>query len=68
MTVTEALELLEGTYVGEDIAKLQPKDRLNFWINLKEFNQPKIQRTMFEPQTDESVEIIITKKVVNEED
>ena len=68
MTVTEALELLEGTYVGDDIAKLQPKDRLNFWINLKEFNQPKIQRTQFEPATDESVEIIITKITKNEED
>ena len=61
MTITEALDLLESTYVETDIAKLLPKDRLNFWVNLKEFNQPKIQRTMFEPSIDEEIEIVITK-------
>ena len=60
MTITEALELLEGTYVQTDIAKLLPKDRLNFWINLKEFNQPKIQRTMFEPSTEDDINITIS--------
>jgi len=60
MTITEALQLLEETYVAEDIAKMQPKDRLNFWINLKEFNQPKIQRTMFEPHTEDDINITIS--------
>ena len=61
MTIQEALELLESRYVAEDIRKLQPKDRLNFWINLKEFVQPKIQRSTFEPNIDDDLEIIITK-------
>ena len=61
MNIKEALDLLEGTYVQEDIRKLQPKDRLNFWINLKEFEVPKIQRSTFEPNTDDEIEIIITK-------
>ena len=61
MTVQEALDLLESTYVAEDIRKLQPKDRLNFWINLKEFVVPKIQRSTFEPNTDDEIEIVITK-------
>jgi hypothetical protein len=61
MNINEALELLESTYVLLDIQKLQPKDRLNFWINLKEFQTPKIQRSTFEQNLDDEIEIIITK-------
>lgn len=59
MNISEAIKLLES-YVEGDIKKLTPKDRLNFWASLKEFETPKIQRTVVEPNSDEITEIKIT--------
>lgn len=60
MTIDEALTLIENKYVKADIEAMTAKDRLNFWINLKEFQVPKIQRATFEPVADKDIEIEIT--------
>lgn len=60
MDIEEAIKLLESKHLESDIAKLTPKDRLNFWASLKEFERPKIQRSVFEPTKDEDFEIKIT--------
>jgi len=44
MNIEQALELLRSEYVEEDIKKMQPKDRLQFWANLEEFVRPKLMR------------------------
>lgn len=46
MDIREAIVLIESDYVEEAIEKLSknPKDLLNFWVLIKEFEQPKIQR------------------------
>ena len=59
MNIEEALKLLEEDYVEQDIKALAPKDRLNFWQNLKEFTRAKIQRVNFEPLTDKDKRIKI---------
>ncbi len=58
MNIDEALKLLE-TYVEKDIKALEPRDRLNFWQALSEFNRPKIQRSTFEPLVDKDTQIKI---------
>jgi len=58
MNIDEALILLE-TYVEDDIKKLEPKERLNFWQALSEFKRAKIQRVNFEPLTDKDKRIKI---------
>jgi len=63
MTITEAIKLMEERHLEKCINLLavkQPKELLSFFINLKEFEQPRIQRTTFEPSTDNDVEIKIT--------
>lgn len=60
MTIDEAVDLLEFEYVEEDIRKLQPKDRLAFWANLKEFQRAKLQRATHEPNAGDVEAIIIS--------
>lgn len=59
MNIEQAIELLESDYVENDIAKLQPKDRLAFWASIKEFQRAKIQRSTFEPVGENETEILI---------
>jgi hypothetical protein len=51
MSIEEVIELLEDT-MEEDIRNMSPKDRLGFWANLKEFQQPKIMRAPLAPDED----------------
>ena len=60
MTIEEAIILMEEAYIEEDIKGLSPKDRLNFWASLKEFERPKIQRSVFEPINENDFQIEIT--------
>ena len=62
MTIKEQIELLEGL-AEEDIKSLNPKDRLNYYNSLKEFELPKMQRSPF--QTEAQLPDKITIKVVN---
>ena len=67
MTIKETIDLLESKYIEKAIDKLSrenPKGLLDFWVNVKEFETPKIQRATFEPTTDED----ITIKIVYDED
>ena len=59
MDIDEALELLERDHVENDIKKLSAKDRLNFWQTLKEFRQPKLQRSGFVQDVELPEKIII---------
>jgi len=60
MTIEEAIILMEEKYIESDIKALSERDRLNFWASLKEFERPKIQRSVFEPINDKDFEINIT--------
>jgi hypothetical protein len=62
MTIKEQIKLLEGL-AEEDIKSLNPKDRLNYYNSLKEFELPKMQRSPF--QTEAQLPDKITIKVVN---
>lgn len=44
MSIDEQLEYLENG-VLDDIKRLTPKDRLNYYQGLKEFERPKLQRS-----------------------
>lgn len=59
MTIEEALILLETEYLEKDIKALSERDRLNFWASLKEFERPKIQRSVFEPVKNDDFKIVI---------
>lgn len=61
MDIEEAIKLLESKHLESDIAKLSPKDRLNFWASLKEFIRPKIQRSVFEPIEEGEFKILIER-------
>ena len=61
MSIDEALELLESEHMAKDIKDLTPKDRLNFWASLKEFQTPKLQRSLFEPIKDDQFKILIER-------
>ncbi len=65
MTIKEQLALLEEM-AEADIRKLAPKDRLNYYNSLKEFDLPKMQRTPFQTEADLPDEITI--KVVTNDD
>ena len=41
----DAKQLIETTFLQSDIEKLQPKDRLAFYLNLMEYFVPKRQRS-----------------------
>ena len=57
--IDDLISLLENVYVDKDIKSLEPKERLNVYLNVKEFQRAKIQRMQFEPITDESIQITI---------
>ena len=59
MDIDEALLLLEREHVKADIEALTPRDRLNFWASLKEFDRPKLQRSVFEQAKNDDIKILI---------
>jgi hypothetical protein len=59
MTIEDQIKLMEGK-AEEDILALTSKDRLLYLSNLMEFLRPKIQRSTWEPGTDDVPEITIT--------
>ena len=54
------LRLLERDYIKEDIESLNPKDRLNFYLLMKEFEVPKLQRVGYQAGADNVDEITVT--------
>ena len=48
MTLDEFIESIEGM-LEEDIQLLTPKERIAAWLNAKEFQKPKMQRTSINP-------------------
>jgi len=65
MTIKEQIALLEEL-AENDIRKLSPKDRLNYYNSLKEFEVPKLQRSPY--QTEAELPDSITIKVVKNGD
>jgi len=65
MTIKEQIALLESL-AEQDIRKLSPKDRLNYYNSLKEFEVPKLQRSPY--QTEAELPDSITIKVVKNGD
>jgi len=63
MTIKEQIALLEEL-AENDIRKLSPKDRLNYYNSLKEFEVPKLQRSPY--QTEAELPDSITIKVVKD--
>jgi len=63
MTIKEQIALLESL-AEQDIRKLSPKDRLNYYNSLKEFEVPKLQRSPY--QTEAELPDSITIKVVKD--
>ena len=55
--ILEYIRMLESEYVDEDIESLTPRDRLNFYLAIKEFEIPKLQRAGY-ISTAEDVESI----------
>ena len=49
MTLEEAIELYENDYLETDLQTMQPKDRLSWYTNAKEFQRAKMQRTSINP-------------------
>ena len=66
--IKKYLELLEKDYVMEDIDALSPKDRLNFWMLLKEFQVPKLARAGFMSGDDDIDQITVTYSKKPEQD
>ena len=65
--IEEIIELLEKDYLDNDIDALPPKDRLVFYLNVKEFETPKMQRTTFRVGSDkEKDESEIKIKIVGD--
>ena len=48
MTLDEFIESIESM-LEEDIQLLTPKDRIAAWLNAKEFQKAKLQRTSINP-------------------
>ena len=48
MTLDEFIESIESM-LEEDIQLLTPKDRIAAWLNAKEFQKAKMQRTSINP-------------------
>lgn len=67
MTIEEQIEHMNKT-AKADIDALTSKDRLNYLASLTEFIRPKIQRSTFEPGTDDLPEITITYEGAENED
>lgn len=65
MTIKEQIALLEEL-AETDIRKLSPKDRLNYYNSLKEFEVPKLQRSPY--QTEAELPDSITIKVIKNGD
>ena len=65
MTIDEAIDLCESM-AEKDIKELPPKDRLNFWMNIKEFREAKIQRIPWIPDEKEEEDEIKIIYVRNE--
>ena len=59
MTIEEAIILIEHNHLEKDIKALTDIQRLNFWASLKEFERPKIQRSVFEPVKNSDIKIVI---------
>ena len=53
MNLKESKELLEETYIEEDIKSLSPKDRLTFYLGMLEYFQPKINRIGYDLESDD---------------
>ena len=62
--IKKYLKLLEGEYVEEDIESLSAKDRLNFYLLLKEFEVPKLARAGYMSGADDIgiIEVKYAKK------
>ena len=60
--IKKYITLLENDYIEEDLKKLSPKDRLNWYLLIKEFEVPKLQRAGFQ-HGDDTIEEIVVKYV-----
>ena len=58
--IKQYLALLEKDYIIEDIDALSPKDRLNWYLLLKEFEVPKLARTGYLSTADDIDQITVT--------
>ena len=58
--IKKYIKLLEKDHITEDIESLTAKDRLNFYLLIKEFEVPKLQRAGFQPGSDKVEAITVT--------
>lgn len=49
MDVIQFIEAIERDYLEEDLEELSPKDRILIYLNAKEFNMHKLQRSTAAP-------------------
>ena len=54
------IRLLEKDHIEEDLESLTAKDRLNWYLLIKEFEIPKLQRAGFQSGSDKVDEIVVT--------
>lgn len=53
MTLEELIEEIEVKHLQADLESLSPKDRIQVYINVKEYQRAKLMRANFVPEEDE---------------